>query len=112
MIKRGWQRLVVTADTLEPSIDLRNSEVFNRALFSRDDQVFQQLAAGIDAGQHEGGGKSLEIRRFGFNLDHGGGRQRPAIWPEGHLHVPGPGAGRGERPRSGGRLGGGIVNVK
>ena len=23
-------------------------------------------------GQHEGGGKSLEIRRFGFNLDHGG----------------------------------------
>ena len=27
---------------------------------------------GINAGQHEGGGKSLEIRRFGFNLDHGG----------------------------------------
>src|SRR5262245_39596487 len=22
--------------------------------------------------QHEGGGKSLEVRRFGFNLDHGG----------------------------------------
>ncbi|MEZ5346421.1 MAG: hypothetical protein R2681_12805 [Pyrinomonadaceae bacterium] len=22
--------------------------------------------------QHEGGGKSLEIRRFGFNTDHGG----------------------------------------
>ena len=34
--------------------------------------MFQQLNAGIDAGQHEGGGKSLEIRRFGFNLDHGG----------------------------------------
>jgi outer membrane receptor protein involved in Fe transport len=34
--------------------------------------VFQQLDAGIDAGQHEGGGKSLEFRRFGFNLDHGG----------------------------------------
>ena len=30
------------------------------------------LGAGINAGQHEGGGKSLEIRRFGFNLDHGG----------------------------------------
>lgn len=30
------------------------------------------LDAGINAGQHEGGGKSLEIRRFGFNLDHGG----------------------------------------
>ena len=53
-------------------MDLRNSEVFNRTLFTRDDQVMQQLNAGIDAGQHEGGGKSLEIRRFGFNLDHGG----------------------------------------
>ncbi len=51
---------------------MRNSEVFNRTLFNRDDQVLQQLNAGIDAGQHEGGGKSLEIRRFGFNLDHGG----------------------------------------
>jgi len=66
------QSLVITDKTLEPSIDLRNSEVFNRTLFTRDDQVFQQLDAGIDAGQHEGGGKSLEIRRFGFNLDHGG----------------------------------------
>ena len=64
--------LVITAKSLEPSIDLRNSEVFNRTLFTRDDQVFQQLDAGINAGQHEGGGKSLEIRRFGFNLDHGG----------------------------------------
>ena len=40
--------------------------------FSRDDQIFQTLDSGITAGQHEGGGKSLEIRRFGFNLDHGG----------------------------------------
>jgi outer membrane receptor protein involved in Fe transport len=53
-------------------VDLRNAEVFNRTLFTRDDQVMQQLNAGINAGQHEGGGKSLEIRRFGFNLDHGG----------------------------------------
>ncbi len=30
------------------------------------------MNAGINAGQHEGGGKSLEIRRFGFNTDHGG----------------------------------------
>ncbi len=64
--------IVITAKTLEPSIDLRNSEVFDRALFTRDDQALQQLNAGINAGQHEGGGKSLEIRRFGFNLDHGG----------------------------------------
>jgi hypothetical protein len=63
---------VITAQTTEPALDLRNAEVFNRTLFPRDDQVFQQLDAGIDAGQHEGGGKSLEFRRFGFNLDHGG----------------------------------------
>ena len=66
------QSVVITARTLEPAVDLRNAEVFNRTLFTRDDQVMQQLNAGIDAGQHEGGGKSLEIRRFGFNLDHGG----------------------------------------
>jgi hypothetical protein len=66
------QRVVITAKSLEPTIDLRNAEVFNRTLFTRDDQLLQQLAAGINAGQHEGGGKSLEIRRFGFNLDHGG----------------------------------------
>ena len=64
--------IVITAKPIEPSIDLRNAEVFNRTLFTRDDQVLQQLNAGINAGQHEGGGKSLEIRRFGFNLDHGG----------------------------------------
>jgi carboxypeptidase family protein/TonB-dependent receptor-like protein len=66
------ESIVITANSLEPGIDMRNSEVFNRTLFTRDDQVFQQLNAGINAGQHEGGGKSLEIRRFGFNLDHGG----------------------------------------
>ena len=66
------QSVVITAKTVEPTVDLRNAEVFNRTLFTRDDQVMQQLNAGIDAGQHEGGGKSLEIRRFGFNLDHGG----------------------------------------
>ena len=66
------QRVVISAKSLEPAVDLRNSEVFDRTLFTRDDQVLQQLNAGINAGQHEGGGKSLEIRRFGFNLDHGG----------------------------------------
>lgn len=64
--------IVVTASPVEPSIDRRNSEVFTRTLFSRDDQIFHVLDAGINAGQHEGGGKSVEIRRFGFNLDHGG----------------------------------------
>src|SRR5712691_10466724 len=64
--------IVITASPVEPALDRRNSEVFNRTLFSRDDQIFHVLDAGINAGQHEGGGKSLEIRRFGFNLDHGG----------------------------------------
>jgi outer membrane receptor protein involved in Fe transport len=66
------EKVTVTATTIEPTVDLRNDEVFDRTLFTRDDQVFQQLNAGINAGQHEGGGKSLEIRRFGFNMDHGG----------------------------------------
>ncbi|MEQ1945926.1 MAG: TonB-dependent receptor [Bryobacteraceae bacterium] len=66
------ESIVIHGKSIEPSIDLRNSEVFNRTLFTRDDQIFQQMNAGINAGQHEGGGKSLEIRRFGFNLDHGG----------------------------------------
>jgi len=66
------ESVVITGKYIEPTIDMRNAEVFNRTLFTRDDQVFQQLNAGINAGQHEGGGKSLEIRRFGFNLDHGG----------------------------------------
>ena len=64
--------VVITATLLGPQVDYRSTEVFNQTLFSRDDQVFHQLNAGINAGQHEGGGKSLEIRRFGFNLDHGG----------------------------------------
>jgi len=71
-IARQSHEVTVSARSLEPAVDLRNSEVFTKTLFARDDQLFQQLDAGIDAGQHEGGGKSLEIRRFGFNLDHGG----------------------------------------
>jgi len=64
--------VVIVSSTLEPSIDRRNTEVYNKTLFERDDQLLETLDAGINAGQHEGGGKSLEIRRFGFNLDHGG----------------------------------------
>jgi hypothetical protein len=66
------ESITVGAGTLEPSLDMRNAEIFRRTLLSRDDQIFDALAAGINAGQHEGGGKSIEIRRFGFNLDHGG----------------------------------------
>jgi len=71
-IRAARQSIEVADRAMEPQIDLRNAEVFERTLFTRDDQVLQQMNAGIDAGQHEGGGKSLEIRRFGFNLDHGG----------------------------------------
>ena len=66
------ESITITASPLGPDIDLRNGAAFRKTLFTRDDQIFHLLDAGINAGQHEGGGKSLEIRRFGFNLDHGG----------------------------------------
>jgi outer membrane receptor protein involved in Fe transport len=66
------ENLVITSTALDPTIDRRNDSIYKNTLFSRDDQIFDTLATGINAGQHEGGGKSLEIRRFGFNLDHGG----------------------------------------
>jgi outer membrane receptor protein involved in Fe transport len=65
-------RLVIEATALDPGIDRRNDWIYQSTLFGRDDQLFHTLDAGINAGQHEGGGKSLEIRRYGFNLDHGG----------------------------------------
>jgi hypothetical protein len=71
-VRAQTQSVLVTTKVLEPAVDLRNAEVFEQTLFTRDDQIFKQLNAGINVGQHEGGGKSLEIRRFGFNLDHGG----------------------------------------
>lgn len=66
------ESVVIEDSTLEPSADRRDNTIYRDSLFSRDDQVFHTLNAGVNAGQHEGGGKSLEIRRFGFNLDHGG----------------------------------------
>jgi outer membrane receptor protein involved in Fe transport len=66
------ESVVIVATALDPNIDRRDEATYRNTLFSRDDQVFHTLNAGINAGQHEGGGKSLEIRRFGFNLDHGG----------------------------------------
>jgi hypothetical protein len=68
----GQTSTVIVSSTLDPGIDRRNGEVYNKTLFARDDQLLETLSAGINAGQHEGGGKSLEIRRFGLNLDHGG----------------------------------------
>ncbi len=66
------ESVVIAATTLDPTIDRRNDTIYKNTLFLRDDQLLQTLNAGINAGQHEGGGKSLEVRRFGFNLDHGG----------------------------------------
>jgi hypothetical protein len=66
------ESVVINASTLEPTLERRDDKVLKDTLFLRDDQLLQNLNAGINAGQHEGGGKSLEIRRFGFNLDHGG----------------------------------------
>jgi outer membrane receptor protein involved in Fe transport len=66
------ESMVIVDSSLQPGVERRNEEVYRSTLFSRDDQLFDTLAAGINAGQHEGGGKSLEVRRFGFNMDHGG----------------------------------------
>lgn len=66
------ESVTINDDTLSPEIERRNESVYDNTLFGRDDQLIQTLNAGINAGQHEGGGKSLEIRRFGFNTDHGG----------------------------------------
>lgn len=66
------ESVVIEDDVLAPDVENRNDTIYKNFLFSRDDQLVQTLNAGINAGQHEGGGKSLEIRRFGFNMDHGG----------------------------------------
>ncbi len=66
------ENVTIQADALSPEIERRNDTIYKNNLFGRDDQLIFTLNAGINAGQHEGGGKSLEIRRFGFNLDHGG----------------------------------------
>lgn len=66
------ESIVIQAEALDPIFDQRNDTVYKNSLFGRDDQLIQTLNAGINVGQHEGGGKSLEVRRFGYNLDHGG----------------------------------------
>src|SRR5262249_29396012 len=66
------ETVLIVASHLDPVIDRRSDAVYSGTLLSRDDQLFHTLDAGINAGQHEGGGKSVEVRRFGFNLDHGG----------------------------------------
>jgi hypothetical protein len=66
------ESVVIEAKELEPGIDRRNEVLYRDTLFGRDDQMIETLNAGINVGQHEGGGKSLEFRRFGYNLDHGG----------------------------------------
>jgi outer membrane receptor protein involved in Fe transport len=71
-IPKAQETLVITATAADPAVDRRNDSIYKNTLFLRDDQLFETLESGINAGQHEGGGKSLEFRRFGFNLDHGG----------------------------------------
>ncbi len=68
------ENVTIRANPLTPEIEQRNDEAFdrNKNFVARDDQVINSLNSGISVGQHEGGGKSIEIRRFGFNLDHGG----------------------------------------
>jgi TonB dependent receptor/Carboxypeptidase regulatory-like domain/TonB-dependent Receptor Plug Domain len=71
-VELRFEKLAERRESVVVSANAGATVDFRSAIFARDDQMFQQLDSGIDAGQHEGGGKSLEIRRFGFNLDHGG----------------------------------------
>jgi len=66
------ESVTIEGDVLAPNVERRDDTIYKNSLFARDDQLIFTLNAGINAGQHEGGGKSLEIRRFGFNTDHGG----------------------------------------
>jgi hypothetical protein len=66
------ENVTIIGQSVEPSVERRDDTIYKQSLFARDDQILFTLNAGINAGQHEGGGKSLEVRRFGFNLDHGG----------------------------------------
>ena len=66
------ESITIVAEPAGPLVQPRLAEILSKTLITRDDQVLQILGAGINGGQHEGGGKSLEIRRYGFNLDHGG----------------------------------------
>ena len=72
VVPKIHESVVIVSNVLEPTIERRNDTIYKNSLFGRDDQLLLTLNGGINAGQHEGGGKSLEIRRFGFNLDHGG----------------------------------------
>ena len=71
-LSKAEQTLTINERVIEPTVDQRDAAIFNKTLFTRDDQIFQSLGAGLNFGQHAGGGKSLEVRRFGYNLDHGG----------------------------------------
>jgi len=48
------ETVVVVGKIVEPTVDLRNSEVFERTLFTRDDQVLQQLNAMFQMDTHDG----------------------------------------------------------
>jgi hypothetical protein len=78
-VRAQSQSLVITAKSIEPTIDLRNSEVFSRTLFSRDDQVLKQLNAGINAGQHEGALKAARPGTDPGSHDHQRSVQ-PRVW--------------------------------
>ena len=51
------ESVVIVSSILDPRIERRNDAVYREGLFLRDDQLFHTLDAGINAGQHEGGGQ-------------------------------------------------------
>ncbi len=58
------ESVVIVASQLDPAIERRNEAVYRYTLFGRDDQLLFTLNGGINAGQHEGGGKPMSRAVF------------------------------------------------
>jgi hypothetical protein len=49
VIPKIHESLVIAGTALDPRADRRDDAIFQQTLFSRDDQILQSLAAGINA---------------------------------------------------------------
>jgi hypothetical protein len=45
-ISAGHESLVIVSSALDPAIDLRNSDVYKKTLFERDDQMLESWVRG------------------------------------------------------------------
>ncbi len=64
------ESVTINAEALTPDIEFRNDAIYKNSLFNRDDQLIFTLNAGINAGQHQGGGDEQERTRKGNPSNH------------------------------------------